>query len=256
MNEMPNLSFEPIGKTSIDSPDIPSQKQNGQSHEKPDLVGHRQRLRERFLKSGLSGLAEYETLELLLTYAILRKDVKPIAKRLVAQFKTLKGVLDADPVMLGKIEGIGPESQSFFKLIHAIMQHYFELSAAETDLLSSPASVLNYCRATVEAEKKEVFYVLYLSSKNRLISSEKVAEGTIDQAAVYPRRLIEGALRANAAALIFVHNHPSGDPTPSLEDKALTRKLVEAAKTIGITVHDHLIIGNGRHFSFREHHLI
>lgn len=136
------------------------------------------------------------------------------------------------------------------------MERYFETEAREADLLNSPEAVLAYCRASLEGLNNEVFDVVYLSTKNRVIRKERLSEGTIDQAAVYPRRVVAGALAANAAGLIFVHNHPSGDPTPSMEDKRLTTLLAQAAKTVGITVLDHIIVGNGRSFSFRDRGLL
>jgi DNA repair protein RadC len=136
------------------------------------------------------------------------------------------------------------------------MERYFETEARQTDLLNSPEAVLNYCRASLEGLANEVFEVLYLSTKNRVVGRERLSEGTIDQAAVYPRRVVAGALAANAAGLVFVHNHPSGDPAPSPEDKRLTSLLADAARTVGIPVLDHLIIGNGRHFSFRDQGLL
>ncbi|MBI4396276.1 MAG: DNA repair protein RadC [Elusimicrobia bacterium] len=217
----------------------------------PHYMGHRRRLRERFILTGRKGFEDYELLELILTYAIPRRDVKPVAKRLLARFKTLKGVLDSDSAGLAQVEGIGSQTGTLLSVLRGVMQRYHELQAVETDLLNSPEAVLAYCRSTLEAEKNEVFDVLYVSTQNRLIRSERLAEGTIDRAAVYPRRVIEGALTAHAASLIFVHNHPSGDPTPSPEDRALTDALAEAARAVDIAVLDHIVIGGGRHFSFR-----
>ena len=132
------------------------------------------------------------------------------------------------------------------------MRRYFYVSASERDLLDSPAAVVSYCRASLEAENNEVFEVLFLNSKNRLLSTERIAEGTINRAAVYPRRVVESALKARAAALILVHNHPSGDPEPSLEDRELTQTIIDAARTVGIKIHDHIIVGKGRHYSFAQ----
>ncbi|MFC1522791.1 DNA repair protein RadC [Elusimicrobiota bacterium] len=214
--------------------------------------GHRARLRKRFLDSGLKGMADYELIELLLTFSILRRDVKPVAKKLLRRFKSIKGTMDASPDTLRQIQGMGPSSIAFFSGIKALMHRYFEQTAKNTDLLNSPEAVVSYCRTSLESEKNEIFEVLYLSSKNHLIASERLSEGTIDRAAVYPRRVIEGALSANAAALIFVHNHPSGDPTPSKEDIELTKTLAKAVNVVGITAHDHIIIGNGHYVSLRE----
>jgi len=224
--------------------------------DKPHFLGHRQRLQERFKHTGSKGLADYELLELLLTYAIPRRDVKPIAKMLLHHFGNLKGVLDASFKDLLPIKGIGPQTAIYFLTLRTYMKRYFELTAQESDLLNSPQTVIQYCRSSLESEKNEVFEILYLSTKNRLIRAERLSEGTIDRTAVYPRQVIEGALSAKAAALIIVHNHPSGDPTPSQEDILMTQKLSKAAQAVDITVHDHIIIGNGRHVSFREKGLL
>jgi DNA repair protein RadC len=218
----------------------------------PDHLGHRKRLRLRWETSGGKGFADYEILELLLTYVFSRCDTKPLAKRLMEKFGSLKGVLDATPDQLAQVDGAGGGTGSFVSLIRGVMERYFETEARQSDLLNSPEAVLAYCRASLEGLKNEVFEVIYLSTKNRVLRKERLAEGTIDQAAVYPRRVVAGALAANAAGLIFVHNHPSGDPTPSPEDKRLTTLLAQAAKTVGITVLDHIIVGNGRSFSFRD----
>lgn len=222
----------------------------------PDHLGHRKRLRARWDSAGGKGFADYELLELLLTYIFVRCDTKPLAKRLMDQFGSFKGVLDARPDQLVLVEGAGNGTGSFVSLIRGVMERYFETEAREADLLNSPEAVLTYCRASLEGLNNEVFEVVYLSTKNRVIRKERLSEGTIDQAAVYPRRVVAGALAANAAGLIFVHNHPSGDPTPSLEDKRLTTLLAQAAKTVGITVLDHIIVGNGRSFSFRDRGLL
>ena len=214
--------------------------------------GHRQRLRERFEKSGFQGFHDYEVLELLLTFSIPRQDVKPLAKALLARFGSLPAVLDAEPSDLEKVPGLGRRSSGFLRIVRSLISRYFEETLKETDVLQSPEAVVDYCRAALQGERNEVFEVLYLSSKNRVIGVERLFEGTLDRTAVYPRRIIEGALKANAAALIFVHNHPSGDPTPSPEDCRLTKEIASAAGPLGISVHDHIIIGRGRHLSLRK----
>ena len=217
----------------------------------PPHVGHRRRLRERFAEGGLDGFHDYEVLELLLTFALPRKDVKQAAKDLDERFKGLAGALDAEPAELEKIEGLGPQAALFFPLLRAAMGRYFLREAALSDVIASPEAVVRYCRAELEGEKNEIFMVLHLSTKNRILSVDRLAEGSLDRAAVYPRRVIEAAFKANAAALILVHNHPSGDPAPSPEDRQLTREISAAAKPLGLKVHDHLVIGRARHFSFR-----
>ncbi|OGS01371.1 MAG: hypothetical protein A3G41_06055 [Elusimicrobia bacterium RIFCSPLOWO2_12_FULL_59_9] len=225
--------------------------------DKLDHAGHRKRLRDRLLRAGAQGFEDYELVELLLTFAISRQDVKPMAKQLIGRFGDLKKVLDAQPEDLARVKGIGPQTAAFLKALRVTMQRYFELAAMQTArILNSTDAVLAYCRASLEVEPREVFEVLYVSSKNRLIKAERLSSGTIDRAAVYPREVIKKALEANAAAFICVHNHPSGDPAPSPEDRKLTEALFEAARAVGITMHDHFIIGSGRHFSFRSQGLL
>ena len=218
---------------------------------KPDYVGHRRRLREKFFKAGSEGLHDYETIELLLAFAIPRIDTKPLAKRLIQKFGSFARVLDAPLEKLREVEGMGEQASSLFPILKSSMELYLAEDMKRTDALNSPDAVIRYCQAALGGEKNEVFLVLYLSSKNRVIGTERLSEGTIDHAPVYPRRIIEGALKANAAGIIFVHNHPSGDPTPSPQDKSLTQEIAATAKPLGVEVHDHLIIGKGGYFSFR-----
>lgn len=218
--------------------------------------GHRKRLRDRFLASGLNGFADYEILELLLTFAIPRKDTKPLAKELTRRFGGLKGVLEAPSDELAAVPGLGSVASSFFPLLKETMTRYFREDLDGRDVLSSPQAVAAFARASLGAEPREVFQVVYVNSRNQVLGSERLAEGTIDRAAVFPRRVIEGAIKAKAAALIFVHNHPSGDPTPSEEDKALTRELTQAAGALDIAVHDHLVIGRDSYVSFRTQGLL
>jgi DNA repair protein RadC len=213
--------------------------------------GHRRRLRERF-EAAPRVLPDYELLELLLTCAIPRGDVKPLAKALLARFGSFKNVMDAVPSDLETLPGAGPRTAAVLGAVRASVERYMSGRAAETDALTSPEAVAAYCRAALEGLKNEVFEVIYLNTRNRVIRMERLSEGTLDQTAVYPRRLIEGALARRAAGVVLVHNHPSGDPSPSAEDKALTRRLVAAARLVDLAVLDHVIVGEGRHFSFRE----
>lgn len=221
-----------------------------------DRAGHRARLRERWGQAGVRAFADHELLELLLTHVFLRNDTKPLAKRLLDRFQTFKGVLDATPQQIEEVDGAGPRTGAYIRLLRGAMERYFETDVRQTDLLNSPSSVVAYCRSVVEGLPHEVFDVIYVSAKNRVLGRERLAEGTIDQASVYPRRVVTRALAANAAGLIFVHNHPSGDPTPSPDDKRLTAQLAEAARLVGIPVLDHIVIGNGRHVSFRDRGLL
>ncbi len=214
--------------------------------------GHRKRLRERYRKSGLKGFHDYEFIELLLTYAIPQKDVKPIAKELISKFGSIRGIFDASLEELSSVKGVGEQSALLIKLLKEGSTLYLKDRVKGKEILSSPQHVLDFCHHTLSGEKNEKFMVIYLTTKNELIDTEILEEGTINQTAVYPRKVVEGALKYNASALIFVHNHPSGDPTPSQTDRKLTEALVKAALTIDVTVHDHIIIGKNTHFSGRE----
>lgn len=215
-------------------------------------AGHRQRLRDRFRINGLEGFHDYEFMELLLTYAIPRRDVKPIAKALIGHFGGIKGIFDASILELTACTGIGERTAVLIKLLKEGSALYLKTRVKNKEFLGSPQDVLNFCHYTLSGEKNEKFMVIYLSAKNEVIDSEILEEGTVNQTAVYPRKVIEGALRHKASALIFVHNHPSGDPSPSQTDRLLTDALVRAASAIEITVHDHIIIGRNKHFSGRE----
>lgn len=217
----------------------------------PTLMGHRTRLRERF-GAAPRALPDYELLELLLTFSIPRRDVKPLAKGLLARFGSLKGVLDASPLEIRGVPGAGNASGTLLAAVRAAMERYMSARAREQDALTSPSAVAAYCRASLEGLKNEVFEVIYLNARNRVIHLDRLSEGTVDQTAVYPRRVVEGALARHAAGLVLVHNHPSGDPSPSPQDRALTRQIVAAARLVDVAVLDHVIVGNGRHFSFRE----
>ena len=214
--------------------------------------GHRSRLRERFKKTRLEGFHDYEFIELLLTYAIHQRDVKPIAKALIQRFNGIKGIFDASIEELTSVKGIGERTAILIKLLKEGATSYLKTRIKGKEVLSSPQEVFNFCRHAISGEKNEKFMVIYLTTKNEVIEVETLEEGTINQTAVYPRKVIEGALRHNASALIFVHNHPSGDPTPSRTDRQLTEDLKKAASTIDITIHDHIIIGKNSHFSGRE----
>ena len=215
-------------------------------------AGHRQRLRDKFLKSGIEGFHDYEVIELLLTYAIPRRDVKPIAKDLLKRFKTYNGVLDATVEELSSVEGVGENAAALLSLIKASGSYYLKENIMNRDFVTSPEDVISYLKTTLSGEKVEKFMAIFLSAKNEIIGVEVLHEGTIDQTRVYPRKAIEEAFKHNARSIIFVHNHPSGDPTPSPSDKILTKNLEVAANAVDIKVHDHIIIGRTSHFSGRE----
>jgi DNA repair protein RadC len=220
----------------------------------PHYLGHRQRLRERFLKSGLEGFADYEVVELLLTLAIPRSDVKDAAKDLLARFGNLRGILDAPIEELQAVNGIGSVAPVALKIIRAAATLYLQQSAEGTNLAADHESLAAFWRMRIGANANEAFEVAYLDSGCRLLRDgvERLEEGTIDRAAVYPRRVVESALRRGAAAIVLAHNHPNGDVKPSEPDKLLTRALVMAAETVQLKIVDHLIVSPDESFSFKK----
>lgn len=224
--------------------------------DKPHYLGHRERLRERFQKAGAAGLHDYELLELLLTYALPRKDVKPIAKALLDRFGGLAGVLDASQRELEEAEGLGPISATLIRLVKELSTAYLAERMKARDVLSSPQAVVEFARAKLAGLPHEAFMVIYLNTKNEVIEYEIAHEGTVDRAIIYPRRIIESALSHHAAGLILVHNHPSGHPEPSEEDRLLTRAIAEAAHTVDVRVLDHIIVGKDEYCSFRERQIL
>ena len=226
--------------------------------DRPHYLAHRQRLRERFLRHGLEGFADYEVIELLLTLAIPRADVKPQAKALLARFGNVRGVLDASLEELQAIPGIGAVTATALRIIRGVASLYLQQTAEQYDSLTDPDTLAHFWRTKLGALPNEVFQVGYLDSGYRLLRDgvDTLEEGTIDRAAVYPRRVIEAALRRGAAALVFAHNHPNGDVRPTEQDKVLTRALVLAATTVHMKVLDHLIVSPDYVFSFRQEGLL
>ena len=224
----------------------------------PHFHGHRKRLRERFLKNGLEGFADYEVVELLLTLAIPRLDVKEPAKALIKRFGNLKGILDAPLEQIRKVEGIGEVAPIALRIIREAATLYLQQSAESRDSLADPEWLARFWRSKIGGLSHEVFQVGYLDSGYRLLKDgvETLEEGTVDRAAVYPRKVIEAALRRGAAALVFAHNHPNGDVQPTEQDKVLTRALVLAATTVQIKILDHLIVSADKIFSFRGEGLL
>jgi DNA repair protein RadC len=220
----------------------------------PHYLGHRQRLRERFLKSDLEGFADYEVVELLLTLAIPRSDVKDSAKDLIARFGNLRGILDAPIEEIQAVNGIGSVAPVALKIIRAAATLYLQQSAKRTDITTDHESLAAFWRMRIGANPNEAFEVAYLDSGCRLLRDgvERLEEGTIDRAAVYPRRVVESALKRGAAAIVLAHIHPNGDVTPSEQDKLLTRALVMAAETVQLKIIDHLIISPDEAFSFKK----
>jgi DNA repair protein RadC len=214
-----------------------------------NLEGHRSRVRERFRKGGLSALADYEVVELLLTLGQPRSDCKPIAKEAIKRFKTLRGVLEATPEELQEVPGIGPNNCVAIRLIAEAARELLKEKVADQPIVGTPEQVKDYLNASMGGLKKEVFKVIYLDNQNRVIEVADMFEGTVNASAVWVREVIEGALKRRAAAMIFVHNHPSGSTTPSQQDRDITRDLVFAASAVGIRALDHIIVGGDKHFS-------
>jgi DNA repair protein RadC len=222
--------------------------------EKPHYAGHRRRLRERFRRTGLEAFEDYEAMELLLAYAIPRRDVKPVAKELVRRFGDFRGVLDAPFEELVSVTGIKEHAATFLKALKASHTLYLQKQSRRTGAaVSSTGALLDYCRSAMGGLRDEQFRAVFLNSRNEVIADEVIHEGTVNQSVVYPRKVMERALHHKATALIFVHNHPGGGCKPSREDMAVTRELVRVAQGLGIAVHDHLIICRDGHYSFREH---
>ena len=215
-------------------------------------AGHRQRLRDRFLINGLKGFHDYEVIELLLTLATPRKDCKAAAKASLKRFKTFQGVLEASPHELCKIKGIGPKNLFGIKLIKSVADRYLEKKIIHKDAINDSRALFDYLHHHIGDKRRELFKVIFLNSKNEVIAADTISEGTLTASSVYPREVIQAALSHDAAALIFAHNHPSGDPEPSSEDVAVTRQLVFAGKVMGLVVHEHIIIGDNQYYSFAD----
>lgn len=218
--------------------------------------GHRDRLRLRFRESGDRALADYELLELLLFRLIPRRDTKPIAKALLARFGSLPEVLGAPTHLLTEVKGVGDSVAADLKLVAAIAHRMLKGELKGRQVLASWTSVIEYCRAAMAFETREQFRVLFLDKKNALIADEVQQTGTVDHTPVYPREVVKRALELSATAIILVHNHPSGDPTPSRADIEMTKLIIDTARPLGITVHDHIIIGKDGHASLKGLKLI
>lgn len=219
-------------------------------------MGHRSRLREKYVKSGADSFLDYELMELLLTYAIPQKDVKPIAKELFRKFHSFSGIIDAPLAEIRKVPGLGDTSSILVKLVRDISSAYLAARMREQDILTSPDSVTNFARMKLSGHEDESFMVIYLNTKNHVSDYEIIQTGTIDRAVIYPRNLIKKSLASNASGLIIVHNHPSGICDPSEEDKTLTMAIKNAVEAVNIRFLDHLIVGKAGYFSFFENGLL
>ena len=246
--EMPGLfSFDPAEDDVV----VPTKAKQ------PSYIrDHRKRLRERFMLGGAGALPDYELLELVLFRAIPRRDVKPLARALLDQFGDFNGVLSAPIARLQGVIGVGDAVVCELKVIEAAAQRLSRARILRKQVISSWEALLDYCHTTMAHRETEQFRILFLDRKNVLIADEDQARGTVDHVPVYPREVVKRTLELNASALILVHNHPSGDPTPSQADITMTEQISLACQTMGITLHDHLIIGRSRELSFRSEGLL
>jgi DNA repair protein RadC len=222
----------------------------------PHYHGHRERLRARFRQAGAESLADYELLELVLFRAISRRDVKPLAKALLTKFGSFMEVISAPPARLAEVEGLGDVAITELKVVQAAAHRLARGEVKRRPVLSSWSAVLDYCRAAQAFADKEQFRVLFLDKRNQLIADELQQVGTVDHTPVYPREVVKRALELSATALILVHNHPSGDPTPSRADVQMTKGIIDVAAPLGIAVHDHIIVGKEGHASLKGLKLI
>jgi DNA repair protein RadC len=213
--------------------------------------GHRQRLKDRFVNGGPEALPDYELLELVLFNAISRRDTKPMAKRLIERFGSFAEAVNAPPERLREVEGIGDSAIVQLKLVRAAALRLMQGNIMQRPVLTSWTAVVDYCRAAMGFEAQEQFRILFLDKKNRLIADEVQQRGTVDHTPVYVREVVKRALELSASAIILVHNHPSGDPTPSRADIDMPKQIVDAAKPLGVAIHDHIIVGRQGHASFK-----
>ena len=219
-------------------------------------LGHRDRLRARFNAAGADALPDYELLELVLFRAIPRRDVKGLAKALIKRFGSFAEVIAARPQLLAEIDGVGDSVVTELKLVEAAARRLTKGAVQKRPMLGSWAEVIDYCRAAMAFSEREEFRILFLDKRNMLIADEVQGKGTIDHTPVYPREIVKRALELSATALLLVHNHPSGDPTPSSVDVRMTQEIIAIAKPLGVTIHDHIIVGRNGHSSLKGLRLI
>jgi DNA repair protein RadC len=224
--------------------------------EAPHYHGHRERLRERFRGAGADALSDYELMEMVLFRALPRRDVKPLAKALIGKFGSFAEAVHAPEMRLREVAGLGESTIIEIKLIAAAASRVARGQLKPRTVLSSWATVIDYCRTAMAFADKEQFRILFLDKRNQLISDEVQQVGTVDHTPVYPREVVKRALELSATAIIMVHNHPSGDPTPSQADVQMTRSVIDVAKPLGISVHDHIIVGKNGHASLKGLKLI
>ena len=218
---------------------------------RPEHLGHRERLRDRFLDRGAEALADYEMIELLLFQALPRRDTKPVAKALIRRFGSYAGVLRAAPAELAEVAGVGKAAAAALRMVAEAATRLAREESLGAEILDSWDRLVTYLRIRMTHEKTECFRVLYLDAKNRLIGDEELQRGTVNHTPVYPREVMKRALELAATAVIMVHNHPSGDPSPSRADVRMTHEVRDIGRGLGITLHDHVIVARGGHASFR-----
>lgn len=251
----PDTEFSDIAQLSLLQEAAPVQIASGKRV--PSYIAdHRKRLRARFDAGGPEAMPDYELLELFLFHVLPRVDTKPIAHELLAAFTDLTGIVAAAPLDLAKVKGVGPAVARELKVLEAIAQRVARSRVLNREVISSWDAVIQYCRSAMANRSDEQFRVLFLDRKNCLIMDELLGQGTVDHVPVYPREIVKRALELSASALILVHNHPSGDPTPSPEDIAMTQKISDACATLSITLHDHIIVGQHGETSFRTKGLL
>jgi DNA repair protein RadC len=218
--------------------------------------GHRDRLRARLREAGSAALADYELLELVLFRAIPQRDVKPLAKALLQRLGSFPQAIAAEPHLLAEIKGMGPGAIAEFKIVEAAAQRFAKGAVKKRLPMGSWTEVVDYCRTSMAFENREIFRILFLDKKNGLIADEVQGSGTVDHTPVYPREVVRRALELSATAIVLVHNHPSGDPSPSTQDVKMTLDIIAIAKPLGVAVHDHIIVGWDGHASLRAMRLI
>ena len=226
------------------------------STEPAHYVGHRMRLKTRFREAGGEALADYELLELILFRAIPQRDVKPLAKKLIERFGSFAEALAAPPLRLAEVAGMSESAVTEFKIVEASAKRFAKIVARNRRSMTSWSEVIDYCRTAMAYEDREEFRILFLDKKNGLIADESQGHGTIDHTPVYPREVVKRALELAATAVVLVHNHPSGDPTPSSQDVKMTLEIISIAAPLGVKVHDHIIVGRQGHASLKGMRLI
>ena len=251
-----NEAAAPVLTAVLPQPTADPAAPDGGEAETPHYHGHRERLRSRLREAGPGALADYELLELILFRAIPRRDVKPLAKTIIARFGSFAEAIAAAPARLAEIEGLSSSAISEFKIVEAAAERFAKGAVKKRLPMGSWSAVVDYCRTSMAFEGRELFRILFLDKKNGLIADEVQGSGTVDHTPVYPREVIRRALELSATAIILVHNHPSGDPTPSSQDIKMTQDIIAIAKSLGVAVHDHIIVGRDGHASLRGMRLI